>query len=71
MTMADEGEIIGHVLYEQTDDVDTVDYFVERTVVYVSVEGQCSLFYIMIGPWVIAVQYNTILILNLLTHYTV
>ena len=56
MTMADEGEIIGHVLYEQTDDVDTVEYFVERTVVYVSVEGQCSLFYIMIEPSVIAVQ---------------
>ena len=39
MTIADEGEIIGHVLYEQTDDVDTVEYFVERTVVHITVQG--------------------------------
>lgn len=40
MTMADEGEIIGYVLYEQTDDIDSVEYFVERTFVYITVKGK-------------------------------
>ena len=48
MTIADEGEIIGHVLYEQTDDVDIVKYFVEQTVVHITVQGQRSLFYFII-----------------------
>ena len=39
MTIADEGEIIGHVLYEQTDDVDIVEYFVEQSVVHITVQG--------------------------------
>ena len=39
MTIVDEGEIIGHVLYEQTDDVDIVEYFVEQTAVHITVQG--------------------------------
>ena len=39
ITIADKGEIIGHVLYEQTDDVDIVEYFVEQTAVHITVQG--------------------------------
>ena len=44
VTLRDEGEIVGHILYQQTNG-EFVEYFVEQTIVHLTVQGKRSSFY--------------------------